>query len=281
MTDARRPGGLTCDEVRDLAPSFVLGALDEAEIRAVREHVASCPEAHDEMAELGGVVPALDAAVPLMEPPSALKDRIMAAAAADLDARRQEPLAAPPAQPPPRASLPAPGPVSIESARRRPWTWVAGIAAILALAVLGGWNLSLQGQLDAARAYQRNVASVLDAASQPGALTAVMSAPSGQGPNGLAAVTRDGRMRVAMRDLSPTSGEEVYEAWMILPEGAPAPVGGFTVGADGSGYLETGGLPTQPGVVLALTREPRSGMTAPSGDPVSVGTTTATSTSSG
>jgi hypothetical protein len=88
-------------------------------------------------------------------------------------------------------------------------------------------------------------------------------------------------MRIAMRDLSPTSGDEVYEAWMILPDTAPAPVGGFKVGADGSGYLETGGLPTQPGVVLALTREPRSGMTAPSGDPVSVGTTTATSTSSG
>lgn len=283
MTDPRRPGapgGLSCDEVRDLAAAFVLGALTAAESDAVREHVATCPEAHDEIAELGGVVPALDAAVPLMEPPSGLKDRIMAAAAADLDARRPQPIGSATG-----ASAPAPvvasEPIPIDGGRRRRWTWVAGIAAVVALVLLGGWNLSLQRQLDAAAAYQRQVASVLEAASQPGALTAVMSAPSGQGPNGLAAVTADGRMRIAMRDLAPTSGQEVYEAWMILPDTAPAAVGGFTVGADGSGYLETGGLPTHPGVVLALTREPRSGMTEPSGDPVSVGTTTAASTSSG
>ena len=272
MTDPRRsggpPGGLTCDEVRDLAAPFVLGALPSDEMDAVREHLASCVDAHEEFVELGAVVPALDAAVPLMEPSSGLKDRIMVAAAADLDAREQTP--------PVRVIDPVP----IDS-RRRPWTWVAGIAAVLAIVLLGGWNLSLQRQLDAAQAYQTQVASVLAAASQPGALSAVMSAPSGLGANGLAAVTSDGRMRIAMRDLPPTNGDEVYEAWMILPETPPAAVGGFTVGSDGSGYLETSGLPTQPGVVLALTREPRAGMTAPSGDPVSVGTTTAASTSSG
>ena len=287
MTDPRlpgsQPGGLTCDEARDLAASFVLGALSDAEMDAVREHLASCPEAHEEVAELGGVVPALDAAVPLMEPPSALKERIMTAAAADLDARRERTIEPPAPTTAGAAPVQAPSaePIPIETVRRRSWTWVAGIAAVLAIVVLGGWNLSLQRQLDSAQAYQTQVANVLAAASQPGALTAVMSAPSGRGPNGLAAVTSDGRMRIAMRDLSPTSGEEVYEAWMILPDTAPAPVGGFTVGADRSGYLETDGLPTQPGIILALTREPRPGMTAPSGDPVSVGTTTAPPTSSG
>jgi len=150
-----------------------------------------------------------------------------------------------------------------------------------AIVLLGAWNLSLQGQLNAAQTYQQQVASVLDAASQPGALTAVLSAPSGQGPNGIAAVTSDGQMRIAMRDLAPTAGDEVYEAWMILPNTAPAPVGGFTVGSNGSGFIEAGGVPAEPGLVLALTREPRPGMTAPSGDPVSVGTTTSTANSTG
>lgn len=302
MTDQRRPGGepggLTCDEVRDLAASFVLGALPEPEMEAVREHLADCPELHDEFTELGAVVPALDVAVPIMEPPSALRDRIMAVAAADLDARRQaeaaviEPVATlpesdamgpEPAEPEPAtAPGPAAGPIPIETARRRrPLTWVAGIAAVLAIVVLGAWNLSLQGQLNAAQSYQQQVASVLDAAGTPGALTAVLSAPSGQGPNGIAAVTSDGKMRIAMRDLAPTSGDEVYEAWMILPNTAPAPVGGFTVGSSGAGFIEAGGVPAQPGLVLALTREPRPGMTAPSGDPVSVGTTTSTTNPTG
>ena len=297
MTEARRPGGqpggLSCEEVRDLAASFVLGALPEPEMDAVRAHLADCREPHDEFAELGGVVPALDASVPLMEPPTGLRDRIMAAAAADLDARRATAdgavAAAVPSEPeqvtapaPPAVTVaPASEPIPIDTARWRRWTWVAGLAAVLAIVLLGGWNLSLRSQLDAAQTYQQQVASVLEAASQPGALTAVMSPPSGQGPNGIAAVTSDGTLRIAMRDLTPTAGDEVYEAWMILPNTAPAPVGGFTVGANGSGFVQAGGVPPQPGLVLALTREPRRGMTAPSSDPVSVGTTTSTATSTG
>ena len=51
--------GLTCAEVADLAPAFVLGALEARESDAVRRHLAQCPEAHPEMAELHSVVPAL------------------------------------------------------------------------------------------------------------------------------------------------------------------------------------------------------------------------------
>ena len=87
MTHDRTFGGLTCDEVRELAGSFVLGALDADEEAAVREHLATCPEAHEEIAELGGVLPALAESVPVVEPPAGLKGRIMAAAAADLEER--------------------------------------------------------------------------------------------------------------------------------------------------------------------------------------------------
>ena len=47
------PRILTCDEVRDLAPLFVLDALDPVEMAAVREHLATCTEAHEELVELG------------------------------------------------------------------------------------------------------------------------------------------------------------------------------------------------------------------------------------
>ena len=56
---------------------------------SVREHLATCPESHAEFDELGGVVPYLldDPSLELVEPPAALGDRIMAAAAADLAER--------------------------------------------------------------------------------------------------------------------------------------------------------------------------------------------------
>ena len=280
MTDprlpGRPPGGLTCDSVRDVAASFVLDALPEDEMAAVREHLATCPDPHPEIAELADVVAVLHAAVRPAEPPAALKDRIMAAAAADLEERTRtasvrEVLDDVPAPSP----APTEPPIAIAARRQPRWSWALGIAAVLAIVLLGGWNLSLRSALSDAEAYQRAVASVLDTARQPGAVTAVMSSPSGDGPTGFAAVGQDGSMRIAMRQLAPTTGDEVYEAWMIEGANPPVAIGGFRVGADGSGYLEATGVPPQSGLVLALTREPRAGMTAPSGDPVSVGTATA------
>ena len=43
------PRTLTCDEVRDLAPLFVLDALEPDEMAAIRDHLAGCPDAHLEL----------------------------------------------------------------------------------------------------------------------------------------------------------------------------------------------------------------------------------------
>ncbi len=255
--DDARPGGLSCDEVRDLAASFVLGALDADEMAAVREHLAGCDDAHAEIAELGSVVPALDASVPVVEPPAALKGRLMAAAAADLATRSvavspaseagavapveavatAEPAAEAAAA---DASAPTPFPSADERQARAAdrtrtsrSTWALRIAAVLAIVVLGGWNLVLQGQVNASKTYEDNVAAVLDVAAEPGALTAILLPPGGSGPVGLAAVSAGGDVTMAMRDLDPTTGSQVYEAWVIGSDGVPVAIGGFTAGSPG------------------------------------------------
>ena len=282
ITRATRPE-LTCDEVRELAASFVLGALDEGEADAVRTHLASCADAHVEMGELGSVLVALAESVPTVEPPAGLKARVLAAAAADLEARDGAPSevgATTAAAPAGGAMAPTPFPTAVDrerraSARARLGTWPLRIAAVLAIALLGGWNLLLQNQLGDARAYERNVAAVLDIAGQPGSLTAVLTGEGTDAPAGLAAVASDGTVRIAMRDLPATSGDQVYEAWAIGSDGVPKAIGGFRVGPTGIAYFEGGGLPTQDGVVLALTLEPGPGATAPSSPPVSAGTAVA------
>lgn len=280
MTDITRPTrpDLSCDDVRELAASFVLGALDEAEADAVRAHLASCADPHAEMAELGSLLSALAESVPVVEPPAALKDRILAAAAADLEARGG--VVATPVQPTREAPAPTSFPTAAEreqraAARAGMGSWVLRIAAVLAIALLGGWNLLLQGQVGQARTYERNVAAVLDVAGQPGSLTAVLTPTGGSGPAGLAAVASDGSVRIAMRDLAATSGNQVYEAWVIGGDGKPVPLGSFQVGQTGTAYFEGTGLPAQEGIVLALTLEPGPGASAPSSDPVSVGTAVA------
>jgi len=262
---------LTCDEVRDMAGAFVLGALEADEAAAVRSHLAAHPDGHPEIEELGAVIPAFAELVPVVEPPEGLKDRILAAAAADLAARGAEPetpaVSETPAVP---VAFPGPDERAARRARTSPATWVLRIAAVLAIALLGGWNLLLQNDLGAARQYEQNVATVIQAASQPGSLTAVLAADGGTG-SGLAAVDVEGDLALAMRDLAPTSGNAVYEAWVIASDGVPVPLGSFAVGANGTAFFEGSGLPSAEGIVLALTLEPGPGATTPTLPIISAG----------
>jgi anti-sigma-K factor RskA len=271
---------LTCDEVREMAGAYVLGALDPAEAGAVRAHLASCDDAHVEIAELGGVLPALAQSVPVVEPPDGLKARIMEAAAADLEERTAG-LATTGAtttgpgttalQPTP---LPAPSERTAGRGRTSTGAWILRIAAVVAIVGLAGWNLLLQNQLNASEVYQRSVAAVLDVAAQPGSLTAMLEPADGAG-SGLAAVGADGKVALAARDLAPTSGSTVYTTWAIGGDGVPLALGDFTVGSNGTGTFQATAPALTAGTVIALTREPTPGMTAPTGPVVSKGVATA------
>ena len=219
-----------------MAGGFVPGALEAADAAAVRAHLVTCREPHEEIAKLGSVVPAFVEIVPLVEPPADLKARIMAAAAADAAAvtprgraAHAEPSGRPagvrpdeagPTGAPATASPAAPPvrfPISRMGPRRVPTTtgtWALRIAAVLAISALGGWNLLLQTQLNEARQSDRNLAAILDTAVQPGSLTAVLAGDGGAG-SGLAAVDAAGHVAIALHDLAPTTASAVYEAWVI------------------------------------------------------------------
>jgi anti-sigma-K factor RskA len=257
-------GGLRCSEVSDLAAGFVLGALEPTEMTAVRAHLAGCPEPHPEFAELGSVTPALLASVPQVEPPAALRDRIMRAARAEAGtaAKATDTM----------TTAPAARPAAIERTERRglfgflggprPAWALAGIAAVLAV-VLGVQTLRLQSDLNQAGTYQAQVAAVLSTASEPGAQLAVLAGqPEAAGSAGFAAISGDGKVKIAIQGLAPTSGSQVYEAWAIVGKNAPVPIGGFQVGSSGAGALNTS-TQSAPGVTFALTLEPQAGAQTP------------------
>ena len=249
---------MTCDQVRDLAPAFVLGALERHEEAEVRDHLATCAEPHPEFVELGEVVPALAASVELVDPPPSLRGRIMAIAAQDLAERQNAP--------PPILRRALAERVPMPSARpilaRPRFTWALGIAAVLAIAALGAWNLSLRSELDGASAYSRAVGQVLAIAAEPGSLTAILSSRDDPNRAGLAAIGPDGSIHVVMRGLAPTTDGHVYEAWVIPGSSTPTPIGWFTVGSDGTGALTASG-PGTAGVTVALTLEAGPGATTP------------------
>jgi anti-sigma factor RsiW len=261
--------GMTCSEVADQAPAFVLGILTPAESDAVRRHMADCPELHAEMAELNSVVPALFEAVVPAAPAAGLKDRIMAAATADLAARRRAAAPATASHPSPRAAQPRANDTQRPSLdfgalfRRPVWAALAAVALVAAIG-LGAWSVQLRDQVAGLEAYRTGVVAVLDAAAKPGAQVVVLAAPNGApGPTGLAAVVADGRVAIVMRNLAPTTGSQVYEAWIIGGDQVPVAIGGFTVGSAGTASFVAPNAPVAADVVVALTLEPRAGATTP------------------
>ena len=277
---------LSCEAVRELAAGFVLGALEPAEMVVVRDHLASCADTHAEFAELGGVVPYLADSLEPVEPSASLRGRILAAVATEAAAAAAgdttvQATAPDPANTSVEASAPlaataerevnapvraiaAVVSISAERVRRRsPLGWVAAIAAVLIIAALGAWNVQLRSTADADAAYRDAVGHVLAIAGAPGGQAALLRAGSGAGPSGLAAVGPDGSIAIAMRGLAQTGASDVYEAWVIGADGVPVPVGSFRVDSAGLGTLIGAHGPNALGVTLALTHEPRPGMTSP------------------
>ncbi|HET7030078.1 MAG TPA: anti-sigma factor [Candidatus Limnocylindrales bacterium] len=281
MTEPR----LSHEEAMDLAALYVLGALTPGEEAAVRDHLGTCSLSHAEIDELGGVVPALIEAelaeTDLVEPPASLRDRIMAAAAADLDTGRTAPA---------QATAPRAAPVAFPSAaertaragRRRtsPFDWALRIAAVLAIVVSGAYALNVQAQLDQARQFDQAVAAVVQAGSQPNAKTVVLATQTGQRGAGIGAVQADGSVVLALRDLAATSGEQSYTAWVIVGNN-PVNVGDFRVDASGIRSFTTKAGDTPVGAVIAVTLEAQAGNTAPAGPIVVAGQAAAPPPSSG
>jgi anti-sigma-K factor RskA/putative zinc finger protein len=293
---------MTCDAVRDLAPVFVVGALDAAEEKAVREHLATCDRPHPEFEAFGGVVQYFDETVELIEPPASLKQRVMAAVAAEpgprhgagsaadaavasasasgsksgttagdavpgipvprtMVARQPERRRAEPAGP---RAVPLPGARDIEDRierRTRRGRWFP-LAAGVALVALAGWNIALQMQLGTANPYARAVADVIDLAARQGSETAILSGDGGRGPRGIAAIAADGSVALAIRELDPTVGSQVYEAWLTPPGGTSAPIGSFQVGSNGTASLTARATPVS-GATITVTREPGRDATMP------------------
>jgi hypothetical protein len=225
----------------------------------------------------------------LVEPPASLRDRVMAAAAADLEERtraertRAERTLAESPHAEPTATPPAPIPfptaeertVRAERTRASRLDWLIRIAAVVAIAAIGAWGLNLQSQLNEAKTFDAAVATVLQAANQPGAKVAVLAPAQGQEGSGLAAIQADGSVVLAMHELPASSGGEVYTTWVILPDKPPTSVGDFAVGSSGVQQFTSRPTEAPAGATIAITREPNAGNTAPQGPVVSAGVATA------
>jgi anti-sigma-K factor RskA len=239
-------------EAIELAGLYVLDALDPAERAQVDAHLASCPDAHDEFAEVGAVAPALATLADPVGAPASLKNKVMADYRAGAGVRAWEP-----------------APATTRPMQRSWLGWAAAAAAVLVIAVTAGWAYVAQSNaaLEAHRAQM--IARAIDVMAAPGSSVAIMEgSATAAGASGFAAFGADGAGYIVLIDMPVAPAGKTYQAWFIA-DGVPASAGLLSVDRDGYALMALSGRPgTQ---VIALTVEPTGGSELPTSDPIAAG----------
>ncbi len=270
-----KPGAmpeLTCAEVTELSGLYVLGALERAERDAVKLHLATCAEAHEEIASLGGVVPALAAMAEPLEAPPALKQRVMAAY--ERDQTKPWTMVTPNVGAPSTA-VRSRGTRTEGQAWRLPgWaSWGAAIAAVLVVAVVGVWAVGIQSRADRANQRAEQLADAVALLAEPGSSVAYVrgtgAAVSSAEIRGFAVFPASGSGYMVMVGLPKASSTQTYQAWYLV-DGHPSSAGLMTVEDDG--YAVLSGVQQPAGTnLVAVTLEPAGGSSLPTSDPIAAG----------
>ena len=248
------------------AALYVIDAMTAEERRAFETHLRDCQQCQAEVASLEGVDEALAGAVPQLDPPAALRDRVLASVPPTAVAQRTD---------------------------TNPAQWLP-LAASLAFSLgLGGYAYTLQqritvleDELTDARAQAADTLARADRTQRTLQVTQshldVLTAPdstrvtlAGQAPalaaSGRADWSRARGLAVSLDNLPPLQPGRTYQVW-LLTAGMPVSAGLLTPDAAGR---STGVYPVPPGGVMptgiALTEEPAGGLPQPTGQPILVG----------
>ncbi|WP_300014939.1 anti-sigma factor [Pseudonocardia sp.] len=259
------------------AVGWALHALEPDEEMAVLLHLPQCAACRAAVHDAEQVLAGLGGSVDAAEPPTGMRDRLMARVA---DTPQRPPTLLP------RPTEPAPAEVrSTEPARRhrldaeeaaasaptarRSWLsrrgrrLVAASLSVVAAVSLGGLivrNAQLEQLREAESAQSQGLSELIEQLDRPGSRHAVLTDPGGAA---LAAVlvTDTGR-QVYPLGLPANSAEQVYVAWGLNDGADPVPLGTFDVAPADQGARAVGSAP-QADEFTSYAISIESGRTAP------------------
>jgi len=221
-------------KIKDLLPDYALGCLDEDEAAAVVAHLATCAECREELASYEMVTDSLATAVPIIQPPTVLKEHLLARTHTAV-----------PSTPTRLDRLTA----FFRSWRQRPIWQPALVLTLLAviIAALFIWQ-------------QNN-----SAASAQYALSPTDAAP---GASGQISVAADGSATLTINNLPPLASDQQYQLWLI-DNGERDSGAIFSVNDDGAAVVAIKSTrPLTDYAAFGITIEPAGGSPGPTGERV-------------
>jgi len=192
------------EHVTDDLELYALGALRPGEADRVTAHLTACPACREELNEVAIVVNALPDMVALREPPAGLKERILAAAAADLAVA-------------PKRSARRETAWAIRPTRR--WLPIGALAAVALLFLALDLN-SLQ-ELQTAQTDRDEYALIAEKVAHGGRNWYMLGLDQWKGSGGtlFAPATPDLAPFVVFHDLRPLAGGAMYTIWLVDADG--------------------------------------------------------------
>ncbi|MBI5034789.1 MAG: anti-sigma factor [Chloroflexi bacterium] len=248
-----------CKELEELYPAFALDAVDEQDKKNIENHLKTCQNCSEIVEDYRSVSDMLPFAVPMVDPPDYLKARVLAATVSPHIVQ-------------PRISIWQTLVAGFTNTLRSP-----AFAAVTMLLVLGLgiWNISLQTQLNQQQAANQQMASevtrqralvstIAYADTQPKRMEATSSAPQAVGR--LYAAPELNAMALIVYDMPTLQSNQVYQIWLIDPNGDRTSGGTFSVDNAGRGWVlirAPKSLKNYEGV--GITVEPAGGSPKPTG----------------
>jgi anti-sigma-K factor RskA len=231
-------------DLHELTAAYALDALDEHETREYEAHLSQCERCRDELSALSESATALAWAVDSPAPPSALRDRIMNAAAAE------------------RTNV-VPLPVRGQWVVRAT-SAVAAVAACSAVG-LGIWATTLSHSVNRERTARAANARAVEILADPATRRIPLDSVAGGG-SGVVAVDPTGQGVLVVNRLAKAPSGKTYEAWVIPADGKAKPAGLFK-GGDGTTVVRLERSVPR-GSMIAATVEQAGGVAAPTEAPI-------------
>lgn len=259
------------DELQELAGPYALDILSDEERRAFERHLPLCAECQGAVADARAVAEGLAHTVEAVDPPAALRARVLAAATATANSATTVRV------------RPAPAGVF-------PW-WLAAAASVAAIVSgLGWWNASerltrteaalqearqtlatAESRMAAGQSVSDRLATQLAVLTAPDAVRVDLKGqPAAPASEGRVYWSRSRGTAFTAANLPPLDAGRVYQLWFVT---AGPPVSAALVTPDASGRSETV-VPSPAGVeptAFALTVEPAGGSPGPTGAMLLVG----------
>lgn len=270
--DARDNAEMEEQAERDaLIASYALGGATVAEAEQARHFIAHDPDAarlYEEFAAIAAVLPEIYADTDMdaisATPSATLKDRVLAAARAEMEREQADT---------PKPATPVSKPISLASVReqrRAPWYagWIAAAALLIAVVGLGVWNINLHRDVQQA-SRDRDVVRLAANAKHAYTMTGTQNAPAANAT--LIESAADGGQVVLLAQGFPyvTAGQ-TYRIWLQKQDGSFADVGTFRGGGGQTTLVLPGNLNGIHAVVITAEPEAKSA-TRPTGTPVMEG----------